>query len=108
MADNCVRTACNRYSEAKYNDQCDGHDDALDKVCGGCRKESSKSRISDDDQCTDDHGSQIFYSEQTGEQFSAGSETGSCIWNKEDHNKNSSDRLQDPAVVPETIAEKGR
>ena len=107
MINNCGRTACYRNTEAKYNDQCDGHDNALDKVCCGCCKETTQSGISDNDKCTDDHCCQIAYSKKTGEKLSACSKSGSCIWNKENNNKNSSDRLQDFSVIAETVAEKG-
>ena len=107
MINNCGRTACYRNTEAKYNDQCDGHDNALDKVCCGCCKETTQSSISDNDKCTDDHCCQIAYSKKTGEKLSACSKSGSCIWNKENNNKNSSDRLQDFSVIAETVAEKG-
>ncbi len=43
VGDDCVSgPPATEILETENNDQCDGHDDALDKVCGGCRKESSR------------------------------------------------------------------
>ena len=63
VADDCVRTTCHRDTETENNDQSNGHDNALDKVCSGRCKESSESSICYNDHCADDHGSKIIYSE---------------------------------------------
>ena len=90
---------------SKTND--DGHDDTLDKVRGRCCQESSQCGVSNDDQCTDDHSWQIFYTEETCKKFTTGCKSGSCIRNKKDYDKNRSDGLQDLLLISVTVTEKG-
>ena len=107
MVCNCFNTTCCADPEYKYDHKSDGHDDTLDKVRGRCCQESSQCGVSNDDQCTDDHSWQIFYTEETCKKFTTGCKSGSCIRNKKDHDKNRSDRLQDLFLISVTITEKG-
>ena len=107
MVCNCFNTTCCADPEYKYDHKSDGHDDTLDKVRGRCCQESSQCGVSNDDQCTDDHSWQIFYTEETCKKFTTGCKSGSCIRNKKDHDKNCSDRLQDLFLISVTITEKG-
>ena len=91
----------------KYNNQCDRHNDALDKICGGCGKESAQCCIADDDQCTDDHGNLIIDPEHAGKKLSAGGKTGSGIRDKKDYDENSTDRLENFFLITVAVAEKG-
>ena len=106
MVCNCFNTTCCADPEYKYDHKSDGHDDTLDKVRGRCCQESSQCGVSNDDQCTDDHSWQIFYTEETCKKFTTGCKSGSCIRNKKDHDKNRSDRLQDLFLISVTITEK--
>ena len=84
------------------------HNDALDKICGGCGKESAKCCIADDDQCTDDHGYLINVPEQAGKKLSAGGKTGSGIRHKENHDHNCRNCHQCMAFITVSVFEKSR
>lgn len=62
--------------------------------------------ISNNNQCTDDHGRQIFYAKETGKKLTTGCKSGSCIRNKKDYDKNRSDGLQDLLLISVTVTEK--
>ena len=69
-----------------------------------------ESSICYNNQCADDQAAaKIIYSNKLANSFPHAAKPGGCVWNKEDHYKNSSDRLQNPALVSgKLIAEKGR
>ena len=72
-------------AENKNDDKSRGHDDALDEVRRGCRKESAHRRVEHDDEGADQHGCVIVEPEQRVEKLSAGGKTG-CGIRHEKHN----------------------
>ena len=103
---NSLDSTCCTDSEYENDHKCDRHDNTLDKVCSRRCQKSSKCGISNNNQCTDDHSRKIIYTKKAGKKFTAGCESGSCVRNKKDNDKNRSDRLQDLLLISVSITKK--
>ena len=86
IINNGIQTACYIYTKNQYNQQSYRHNNTLNEVCGRCCKESTKHRVSHNNNRTDNHGSHIIDSEQTGEQLPTCCKSRCCIRNKENYN----------------------
>ena len=105
---NGTETADFADTKTKYNNDCDRHNNTLDKVCRTCCEESAQCGVSYDNDCTDQHCRQIIHSEQVCKQLAAGCKSGSRIRYKENDDQQCCDYGKNTFVISVTVGKEQR